>query len=131
MKSRSQFLAIFCLTLFTLLSGCESQDPESKAPEIQQLFLAEPKSDAKKAIEQKDYRFIAVMNHHLTPPLNIDQCLVDKFGFRVISNESLDYMSYDFQMFGAMSVIYANWYNYEILSKLEELEEYPCPAINE
>lgn len=31
-----------------------------------------------------------------------------------------------FQMYGAISTIYASWYNYEILARLEEMGEYPC-----
>ena len=119
-----KFLTIILLLVF--LTGCKTDNPSTHAEKVDQLYQADPKLDAAEAISQQDFRFIAVHNHDLIMPMNIEQCLVDKFGYRVLSNESLQYMSYDFQMYGAMSGIYANWYNYEILSKLEELEEYPC-----
>lgn len=109
-----------------LIVSCGKQQSPVKNALLEELYQAEPKIDAKQAIAKQDYRFIAIHNHELKMPMNIDTCLLDKFGYRVISNEALKYMSYDYQMYGAMSVIYANWYNYEILSKLEELEEFPC-----
>ena len=109
-----------------LICSCAESEPPARSSHLSELYHADPKQDAAKAISEQDYQFIAVHNHKLIMPMNIDTCILDKFGYRVISNESLEYMSYDFQMYGAISVIYANWYNYEILSRLEELEEYPC-----
>lgn len=117
-------LSLILVSVFLFSCG-ESEQPIRSAL-LTELYQADPKQDAAHAIADKDYQFIAVHNHKLMMPMNIDNCILDKFGYRVISNESLEYMSYDFQMYGTMSVIYANWYNYEILSKLEELEEYPC-----
>lgn len=119
---------IILTCLMASLLACYPVTKQSREQMLIDLFNAKPKLDASAAIAVQDYRFIAVMNHTLAPPMNMPQCLIDKFGYRIMSNEALEYMSYDFQMYGAMTVIYANWYNYEILSTLEALEEYPCPA---
>lgn len=77
---------------------------------------------------QGDWRFIAVHNHHLIMPLNIPDCLVQKFGYRVLSNESLPYMSYQYQQYAALSQTYANWYNYEVLAEIEtqQPDQFDC-----
>lgn len=118
-------LVVLISIAFLIVSCSQHQTPVKNAL-LEAQYQADPKYDAAQAITQQDYRFIAVHNHELKMPMNIDTCLLDKFGYRVISNETLDYMSFDYQMYGVMSQIYANWYNYEILIKLEELEEFPC-----
>lgn len=116
------FFSIVCFSIFS----CRQPETPVKTTLLAELYHADPKDDAAQAITVQDYRFIAVHNHELKMPVNIPSCLLDKFGYREISNEPLKYMSYDYQLYGAMSLIYANWYNYEILSKLEELEAFPC-----
>ena len=117
---------LFTIVLSTLLLACDAPKPPLFDEKVSGLFHSDPKHDAAVAIANDDFRFLAIHNHDLKMPMNIDACVLDKYGYRVLSNESLEYMSYDFQIYGTISTIYANWYNYEILSKLEEQEEYPC-----
>ena len=114
-----------CLALCSIV-GCTEKTTRTVAPALDKLYQANPKQDAAKAIANGDFQFIAVHNHALLEPMGMPECLVDKYGYRTISNEEIKYMSYDFQLYGAMSQIYANWYNYEIYGHLEAIEEFPC-----
>lgn len=107
------------------ISACQ-QPPASQQIKLDSIYYADPVQDAAQAIERSDWRFIAVHNHDLILPLNIPECLVQHFGYRTLSNESFTYMSYPYQLYGALSQTYANWYNYEIFSKLEQSQQYPC-----
>ena len=119
---------LLTIILALCIASCGQPESELRSAHLHSLYQADPKLDAQRAIAARDYRFIAVMNHDLHLPMNIARCLVEKFGYRVISNASLPYMSYEFQLHGAIAPMYANWYNYEILAELEAINQYPCPA---
>ena len=119
---------LFILLLAVMLFACAEPQVSHEQMKLDQLYQADPKIDAQKAIANDDLRFIAVMNHKLIMPLNINTCIVDQFGYRTLSNQTFKYMSYLFQQYGAISQTYANWYNYEVLAHIEEHfpEKFAC-----
>lgn len=75
--------------------ACGAPEPTLFDAKVSKLFHSDPKQDAAAAIANKDFRFLAIHNHDLKMPINIDACVLEKYGYRVLSNESLKYMSYD------------------------------------
>ena len=111
-----------------MLLACAEEPVSPDQIKLDELYQADPKFDAQTAIANDDLRFIAVMNHTLIMPLNIDTCIVEQFGYLTLSNQSFEYMGYSFQLYGAISQTYANWYNYEVLAHIEEHfpEQFAC-----
>lgn len=112
-----RFVYITLIILSVL--GCETHTTASSKEKLARLFNAQPISDAKADYSNGNRRFIAVHNHDLIPPKNIPTCLVEKMGHRLISNQDFEYGSYDYQRFGALAELYANWYNYALWEMLE------------
>lgn len=117
-------IRIITITLCLLLVGCFGQ--ASHSDKIDQLYQANPVEDAKTAFLAKEYKFIVVHNHHLKLPLNIPECIVEKFGYNTLTNEDLKYGSYEYQKYGALSQTYANWYNYTLYEQIELNEVFSC-----
>lgn len=107
------------LALLILLSGCGLDEQTPQAPKLVDIINANPTKDAELAFANGDYQFIRGHNHDPIPPQNIPECLVETWGSRELSNESFAYGSYDFQRYGALAELYANWYNYTMWEKLE------------
>lgn len=113
-------VVFFCF----LLAGCFQQT--SHVEKMDKLYHANPVEDANTAFAAKDYKFIAVHNHHLILPLKIPECIVDKFGYSTLTNEDLQYGSYEYQKYGALSQTYANWYNYTMYEQIELNKVFSC-----
>jgi len=114
-------MKIITIFLFIVaLVGCSSENEPLSLELLAGIQNANPVDDAKKSLVRRDFRFIAVHNHDLIMPLNIKPCLVDSFDYRILTNQSYDYGSYSFQKYGAIATLYSNWYNFTILSYLQD-----------
>jgi hypothetical protein len=121
-----KLLTLCCLFFISLcLFACTPAQPPS-SEKLVQLFNASPIDDAHQAYRKSDFRFISVHNHHPIAPRNIPECLTALHGTRQISNESFQYGSYDYQRYGALAEIYANWYNYKMWELLEKSDQIEC-----
>ncbi len=114
----SKRFSLAILLSCALLVACTGQDP-GKTAKLEQLFFADPIVDAKTAFAKGDFKFAAVHNHKLMLPPEVPACLVDKHGYFTLSNQNFKYMGYEFQQYGAVSQIYAHWYNYEMHQALQ------------
>lgn len=103
-----------------LVIGCKPE-VQSKNELLKELFFASPIDDAKADISEGEIQFIAVHNHKLIMPLEIPECLVEDYGYKILSNENFKYMGYEYQQYGSLSMLYANWYNYTVHEYLENL----------
>ena len=121
-----QTVKLSLILLLVMLSGCFENQERGSLASLNTLQVAEPVKDADYSIARNDLRFIAVHNHDLTMPLNIRPCLVERFGYRILSNQSFDYGSYDFQKYGALATLYSNWYNFTLLSHLDDNDLATC-----
>ncbi|WP_100656758.1 hypothetical protein [Alteromonas flava] len=124
MNSIFKFSVLILLVLG--LCGCLEKGQSDVSEKLAWLMHADPVADANTAIDAADLRLLAVHNHHLKMPLNIESCLVEKLGYRTLSNEDFAYGSYDYQRFGALAQLYANWYNNTILLYLEDSNANQC-----
>ena len=98
----------FIVLISLILSACSPSETVQFDRKVTALFHSDPITSAAEAISKENFEFLATHNHSLKMPMNIDTCLLDKYGYRVLSNESLEYMSYDYQVYGAISTIYAS-----------------------
>lgn len=112
------------LTLL-LVTACDNQVTPSQ-DKMTQLFHADPVVDARLAYADGQLSFKAVHNHHLILPMNIPECLVEKLGYETLSNQDFPYAEYEYQKYGAMAQIYANWYNFSLYEKLQVDELDDC-----
>lgn len=125
-KRKSALVALLSLTF--LLFACNTEHDPHLA-KLRELQHASPTVDAAEAIKNGNLEFIAVHNHQLIMPLNISACLVQRQGYRILSNESFEYMSYYYQLYASNAQTYANWYNFAIVEALEKRGELDCEEI--
>ncbi|XOV79624.1 MAG: hypothetical protein ACFHVJ_01395 [Aestuariibacter sp.] len=110
-----------------LLLACTPEKPVT-SQKLTAIIAANPITDASNAFADTDYRFISVHNHHAIAPKNIPACLYQQTGTTQLSNESFAYGSYDYQRYGALAELYANWYNYRLWELLEQNGLSDCSA---
>jgi hypothetical protein len=117
-------LALVFIALLSLIA-CQPKIAEID-PDLVLLLAANPETDAERAIQAQDFRFIMVHNHQLNMTKTIPECWVETHGYRVYSNQHLAYGSYEFQTYGAVATLYANWYNNRIREALESMQQPEC-----